>query len=268
MEYNIIKLHKRRFERLHKAIPVRFKIADKLSTDKQKECTAIANNISEGGFSVEVTELEKGLFNIGSRQYVMNASINLPGYSNEIKTVVKPVWDKKSSFTKKHMIGLKFIEMVDINKRCLSSYIANELKMQELYSIPKGRRIKEIGIAKQTPLLSGFLELVKAVILVGLPSLIKMKKAKKLADEMQKGFFATKAISALLNIGFFDEFSANKSVNLSMFAKKKNVDRRLLRLLCDYLCSIKIFKNHASEYSLTSKGLLVKEVMKGVFDIT
>lgn len=267
MEHDIVKLHKRQFRRLNKAIPVRFQLAGKETADKRKECALIANNISEGGFSVEVTELEKGLFNIGSRQYIMNAAIDLPGYTKEITTIAKPIWSKESPSIKKHIIGMKFVEIVDIDRKKLSSYISDELNMLKPSPAIKNTEMQEVGLFKKVPFLSNLLELIRAMKFVNLPLLVKMKKAKKLADQMQWGHFTTKAVTALLNVGFFDEFSTNRFVDINTFSKKKNVDKRLLRLLCDYLYAVKVFKKHDSEYSLTSKGILINDMMRGLFDI-
>jgi ubiquinone/menaquinone biosynthesis C-methylase UbiE len=115
--------------------------------------------------------------------------------------------------------------------------------------------------------MKNIIELIKAIKILGFSHLLRISKAKKLGDEILPGFFITRAMNVLLNVGFFDEVSKRLTIDIDSFAKEKNFDERLLHLLCDYLYVYKILKKDRAKYRLTSKGKIVVEMLTGVFDI-
>jgi len=110
------------------------------------------------------------------------------------------------------------------------------------------------------------IELLKLIRIVGFKHMLRLKRASELSGNINRGFFATRTINTLFNIGFFDEFAENKEVNIDSFSMEKNLDTRILRLLCDYLYSLKLLEKEGSNYSLSYKGKLLTEIGRGAFD--
>ena len=80
------------------------------------------------------------------------------------------------------------------------------------------------------------------------------------------GYFTTRTLQTLFNVGLFDEIKARGSVDVDAFAAEKNLDREILRSLCDSLYSLSILKKQGSRYSLEEKGRLLNDVARGWFE--
>ena len=110
------------------------------------------------------------------------------------------------------------------------------------------------------------IQLLKAIQILGLRHLLKLNRAKCLAwDEIISGFYTTRTIQALFNVGFFDEMRKKGTVSIKSFATSKNLDKGILRSLCDSLVSLSILKKNGLGYLLDSKGELLVEVAPGWF---
>lgn len=80
------------------------------------------------------------------------------------------------------------------------------------------------------------------------------------------GFYTTRTMQALFNVGLFDEMQAKGTVNLEAFAAAKGLDPNVLRALCDSLFSLRILKKDGDRYALDAKGRLLVEVARGWFE--
>jgi len=120
---------------------------------------------------------------------------------------------------------------------------------------------------KVKALFSNIIELFKNVKFFGFSYLLRLGKAKKTADQIIPGFFLTHVVNCLLNVGFFEKISNKGMVNLELFSKEKNLDKRILELLCDYLFTLRILKKNKLDYSLTKRGKFIIEMLSGVFRI-
>jgi len=109
--------------------------------------------------------------------------------------------------------------------------------------------------------------LLKALRVLGLSHLWKLRKAQILGTPIERGFFATRAIQALFNVGFLDRLSAEGRVDLSAFSREKGLDLRILRLLCDYLYALHFLDKDGDRYSLGRHGRILTEVLRGTFDL-
>lgn len=107
----------------------------------------------------------------------------------------------------------------------------------------------------------------RAIRVLGLPHLWRLKRAQVLGTPIERGFFATRVIQALFNIGLLDEISSKGSVSLSAFAQEKSLDLRILRLLSDYLYALGFLNKDGDRYSLDKKGEVLVETLRGTFDI-
>ncbi|MFA5271300.1 MAG: class I SAM-dependent methyltransferase [Candidatus Omnitrophota bacterium] len=115
--------------------------------------------------------------------------------------------------------------------------------------------------------MKNLLELTRAVKILGLNHLLKVRKIKKITGDIVGGFFLTRVMSTLLNANFFNEFSKNMVVDIHLFSKDNSLDEKTLGLLCDYLSSLKILKEKKPGYCLTAKGKFISEMGSGLFDI-
>lgn len=81
-----------------------------------------------------------------------------------------------------------------------------------------------------------------------------------------QGYFTTRTIQALLNIGFFDALHAQIRVDVSSFARANNVDHDILQTLCNSLYALRILDRDGQTYQLTPKGQTLIEVGRGWFN--
>jgi ubiquinone/menaquinone biosynthesis C-methylase UbiE len=110
-------------------------------------------------------------------------------------------------------------------------------------------------------------ELLKTIQVVGLQRMLKLLRAYRLGWQgIISGYYTTRTMQALFNIGFFDELQEKGTVNLKSFAERSGLDASILRSMCDSLFALSILKKSDSNYSLDSKGRILVEVARGWFD--
>ena len=102
---------------------------------------------------------------------------------------------------------------------------------------------------------------------LGWRSVLQANRLKRLSEETIRGFYVTRALIALFNIGFFDELAGGRAVDLETFAAQKRLDPRVLRLLCDYLFSLKILRRDGENYGLDAKGSTLVQSLSGAFHV-
>lgn len=111
-------------------------------------------------------------------------------------------------------------------------------------------------------------ELFKAARVVGLRRMLRLNRARRLGWEgIISGFFTTRTMNALFNIGLFDELVEKGTVNIESFGMSRGLDTRILKALCESLYSLRILKREGLNYSLDSKGKLLVETARGWFDL-
>jgi len=111
------------------------------------------------------------------------------------------------------------------------------------------------------------IELLRTVQVVGLQRMLKLYRAYRLGWEgIISGFYTTRTMQALFNVGFFDEIQEKGTVNVESFAESTALDTRILKSLCDSLFALSILNKDGSNYSLDSKGRILVEVAHGWFD--
>lgn len=114
------------------------------------------------------------------------------------------------------------------------------------------------------------IELLKTIQVIGLKRMFKLYKAHRYAwKQIISGFYTTRTMQALFNVGFFDELVLKGNIDIDEFARSKNFDAIILQALCDYLFALSILKKNSSGYySLDSKGPLLVEEARGWFNGT
>ncbi len=110
-------------------------------------------------------------------------------------------------------------------------------------------------------------ELLRTLRLVGLRRMAQLWRGYRLGMVGTiTGHYTTRILQALFHVGFFDEMEATGSVNVESFARARNLDRDVLRALCDALFSLRILKDGADGYSLDSKGRVLAGMARGWFE--
>jgi SAM-dependent methyltransferase len=110
-------------------------------------------------------------------------------------------------------------------------------------------------------------ELLKTIRTVGWGQAWRLYRAYRLGwVETISGFFTTRTMQALFNVGFFDEMQAKGAVDLDAFADERHLDRGILQSLCDSLFSLGILKKDGATYALEGKGRLLAEEARGWFE--
>ena len=111
-------------------------------------------------------------------------------------------------------------------------------------------------------------ELLRTARVVGLRRMLRLNRARRLGWEgIISGFFTTRTMNALFNVGLFDELVEKGRVNIESFGMSRGLDTRILKALCDSLYSLGILKRDHLNYSLDSKGQLLVETARGWFDL-
>lgn len=111
------------------------------------------------------------------------------------------------------------------------------------------------------------IELLRTVQVVGLQRMLKLYRAYRLGWEgIISGFYTTRTMQALFNVGFFDEIQEKGTVNVESFAESNNLDVGILTSLCDSLFALSILEKNGADYELDSKGRILVEVARGWFD--
>jgi ubiquinone/menaquinone biosynthesis C-methylase UbiE len=80
------------------------------------------------------------------------------------------------------------------------------------------------------------------------------------------GYYTTRTMQALFNVGFFDAMRQEGSVDVQSFADSRDLDVGVLQSLCDSLYALRILKRDGSGYCLDSKGEILVQVARGWFE--
>jgi SAM-dependent methyltransferase len=110
-------------------------------------------------------------------------------------------------------------------------------------------------------------ELLKTIGVLGPRRLLKLYRAHRIGwCRIISGFYTTRTMQALFNVGFFDALKEEGTVSAKSFAQSHGLDETILQSLCDSLYALGILRKEDSKYSLDSDGHLLVEVARGWFD--
>ncbi len=110
-------------------------------------------------------------------------------------------------------------------------------------------------------------ELLSTIRVIGPRRIFKLLRAYRLGMlGILSGFYTTRSMQALFNVGFFDEMRERGSVDVDSYAASNRLDPHILGALCDSLFSLRILNKDGRRYSLDSKGRVLVEVARGWFD--
>ena len=110
-------------------------------------------------------------------------------------------------------------------------------------------------------------ELLRTIRVVGLERMWKLYRAYRWGwMNIISGFYTTRTMQALFNVGFFDEMQEKGAVNVASFAASRGLDVSILESLCESLYALRILKKDGAHYALDTKGRVLVEVARGWFD--
>lgn len=111
------------------------------------------------------------------------------------------------------------------------------------------------------------LELVRTSRVVGWRRLLELRRAQKSVwPGLINGFVMTRAVQALLNVGFFDELQRRGHVEVAQFAGQEGLDEDILRSLCDALYASRFLDRGNGGYVLTPLGRTLVTTGRGWFE--
>lgn len=111
------------------------------------------------------------------------------------------------------------------------------------------------------------LELVRAARVVGWRQILDLYRATRVGwSGIISGFYTTRTMQALFNVGFFDELIDNGKINVTAFAEARGLDARLLDALCTSLFALRILARDGDDYVLDDKGELLTQTARGWFE--
>jgi cyclopropane fatty-acyl-phospholipid synthase-like methyltransferase len=110
-------------------------------------------------------------------------------------------------------------------------------------------------------------ELMRAIRIVGWKQAFRLYRAYRVGwIGIISGFFTTRTMQALFNVGFFDRLQERGAVDVEAFARERDLEPEILRSLCDSLYSLGILSRQGTRYALEPKGRLLVEVARGWFE--
>jgi hypothetical protein len=112
-------------------------------------------------------------------------------------------------------------------------------------------------------------ELLKTLQVVGVRRMLRLRRAHRLGwERIIAGFYTTRAIQALFNVGFFDALKERGTLDPAAFAAERGLDRPILEALVQALFSLGILEKKGAAYALAGKGEIAMEMSRGWFDIS
>ena len=109
-------------------------------------------------------------------------------------------------------------------------------------------------------------ELLNTIRVIGLKKTIDLARAYRQGwMGILTGFYTTRTMQALFNVGFFDQMEARGGVDLETFAAEEGLSPEILQALCESLYALQILNREKNVYSLGPKGRVLTDVARGWF---
>lgn len=110
-------------------------------------------------------------------------------------------------------------------------------------------------------------EIVKTARVLGVSRIWELYRGYRLGWQgILSGFYTTRILQTLFNVGFFDHIQRHGSVQLDDFAAENGLDPEILQSLCDSLYAQSILTRNGVGYKLDEKGEVLANVARGWFD--
>lgn len=112
-------------------------------------------------------------------------------------------------------------------------------------------------------------ETIRLLRLFGPSYMLKLRRAYRQGwNDLLRGSLATRAMQALLNVGFLDELVDKGSAEAGQFAREHNLDETILRGLCEALFSVGLFTRTGDRFALEPEGKLLMEKFRGWLELS
>lgn len=114
---------------------------------------------------------------------------------------------------------------------------------------------------------AGLRELVRTTRIVGGRQMLQLLRAYRVGWQgIISGYYTTRTMQALFNVGFFDEMQRAGRVDAAAFADQHDLDPYILERLAESLYALRILDKAGSAYVLDDKGKVLVDVAHGWFD--
>lgn len=109
---------------------------------------------------------------------------------------------------------------------------------------------------------------LKTIKAIGIRRIIRLFRAYRLSwQDTISGYYTTRIMQTLFNVGFFDELQTAHTIQVDSFAQRKGLDEAILQSCCDSIYALGILDKNEAGYTLASKGRSLVEVGRGWFDL-
>jgi len=100
---------------------------------------------------------------------------------------------------------------------------------------------------------------------LGLRFILRSSRLRQIGAETVRGFYLTRVLSVVLNVGLLDEMARRSAVDIDAFAAERGLDARILRSLCDYLDVLGFVERTPRGHALTARGQLIQGTLSGAY---
>jgi SAM-dependent methyltransferase len=107
--------------------------------------------------------------------------------------------------------------------------------------------------------------LLDTVKVLGLNASVRSNRIRRFSEKTFRGYYITRALMVLRNVGLLEAFERQGAVSISDFAQRNNLDIRILSALCDYLYGLGILTRHGDSYALNPRRPAATEAIVGPF---
>ncbi len=103
------------------------------------------------------------------------------------------------------------------------------------------------GLTRSLRQMRTWLRVVRAL---GVGPYLEAVQVRRFSTGTARGYYVTRALTTLLNVGLLDQLARSTWVNIDAYALEHALDARLLRALCDYLYAAHYLTRNGENYAL------------------
>jgi SAM-dependent methyltransferase len=107
--------------------------------------------------------------------------------------------------------------------------------------------------------------LLDTVKVLGINASVRSNRIRRFSEKTFRGYYITRALMVLRNVGLLKAFERQGAVSISDFAQRNNLDIHILSSLCDYLYGLGILNRRGDSYAFSPRKSVAVEAIKGPF---
>ncbi|NJN19762.1 MAG: methyltransferase domain-containing protein [Oscillochloris sp.] len=109
--------------------------------------------------------------------------------------------------------------------------------------------------------------LLQSIRIVGWWPMLRLLQAYRLSwPNLLGGFYTTRMLQTLQNVGFFAEIQRSGRIDVEQFAAERRLDACILRSICEALFALRYLKRDGEGYQLDRRGMLFAAEAQGWFE--